>query len=168
MMRRFGGSEEVILNVQSNIASEYRSLGRIEKALSMREEIYARRLKISGKEHDETIREATCYAAALIDSMRFKGAKELMCKTLPAAQRVLGTSHDLTLRMRKLYAQVLCRDPDATLDDLREAERTLEEIEQTVRRVLGAAHPLASAIEHDLRMSRAALRARETPSPGDA
>jgi hypothetical protein len=66
--------------------------------------------------------------------------------------------------MRKLYAQALCRDPAASLDDLREAVTTLEESEQTARRVLGAAHPLTSAIEHDLRMSRAALRARETPS----
>ena len=36
----------------------------------------------------------------------------------------------------------LCVDPAATLDDLREAVTTLEEVEQNMRRVFGRAHPL--------------------------
>ena len=57
-----------------------------------------------------------------------------------------------------LYAQALCRDTDATLDDLREAATTLEETARTARRVLGGTHPLMSAIEGGLLESRAALR----------
>ena len=57
---------------------------------------------------------------------------------------------------------------DATLDDLREAVETLEDAGHTARRVLGGAHPVAADIELSLRDARAALRARETPSPGDA
>ena len=57
-------------------------------------------------------------------------------------------------------------DDGATLDDLREAVTTLEETARTARRVLGSRNPLMPVIEHDLRKSRAALRARETPSPG--
>ena len=56
-------------------------------------------------------------------------------------------------------------DPGATLDDVREAAATLEEIERTARRVLGGAHPLTKGIEHELRNARAALRTRETPPP---
>ena len=56
----------------------------------------------------------------------------------------------------------LCRDASATLDDLREALNTLEEIEPTARRVLGGAHPVTRGIEVDLRNARAALRARES------
>ena len=48
--------------------------------------------------------------------------------------------------------------------DLREAVNTLEEVAPTARRVLGGAHPLTKEIEEHLRQSRAALRARETPS----
>ena len=70
--------------------------------------------------------------------------------------------------MRLGYAMALYFNPDAKLDDLREAVETLEDIERTARRVLGGAHPLASAIEVELRKSQAALRARETPSPGSA
>ena len=45
------------------------------------------------------------------------------------------------------YADVLYADPDATLDDLREAVTTLEETARTARRVLGGAHPLTAGIE---------------------
>jgi hypothetical protein len=63
---------------------------------------------------------------------------------------------------------VLCFDTGATLDDFREAVTTLAEAERITRRVFGGAHPLTAGIEDDLRDARAALRARETPSPGEA
>ena len=47
-------------------------------------------------------------------------------------------------------------------EDLREAVTTLEETEQTARRVLGGANPTTLRIESNL---RDALRAREAPSP---
>ena len=67
--------------------------------------------------------------------------------------------------MRWIYGQALYNDPAATLDDLREAVKKLEEIERIVRRVFGGAHPLTVDIERELRRSRDALRVRETP-PG--
>jgi hypothetical protein len=66
--------------------------------------------------------------------------------------------------MRCLYADVLYDDPGATLDDLREAVKTLEDTARTTRRVFGGAHPLTTQIEDDLQDARATLRARETPS----
>ena len=69
--------------------------------------------------------------------------------------------------MRMVYAGALHLDPDATLDDLRDALTTLAEIEPIARRVLGGAHPLTNAIETALQNARAALRAREAP-PGGA
>ena len=59
-----------------------------------------------------------------------------------------------------------CDDPSATLDDIREAVTTLEELQRTMRRLLGGAHPDVARMERSLRKARAALRARETP--GDA
>ena len=87
-----------------------------------------------------------------------------MRKWMPVAQRVLGASHELTLRMRWVYADSLYGDTGATLDDLHEAVNTLENTAQSARRVLGGAHPIAAAIEQSLRKSRAALDARETVS----
>ena len=83
--------------------------------------------------------------------------------TLPVARRVLSESHDLTLRIRKVYAQTLYKDNGAAPDDLREAVTAFEETGRIARRVLGGAHPLTKEIEHYMQESRAALRARETP-----
>ena len=96
---------------------------------------------------------------------RYKEAKSVLRKTIPVARRVLGESTDLVLALRWNYAQTLYLDADATLDDLCEAEETLEDTERIARRVLGGAHPVVVGIELHLRKSRAALRARET---GDA
>ena len=62
------------------------------------------------------------------------------------------------------YARALHNDPDATLNDFREAVTTLEDSERIARRVLGGAHPLTTAIEAALGTARATLRARETQS----
>ena len=68
--------------------------------------------------------------------------------------------------MRGCYAEALYEDPDATLDDLREAVTTFEDADRISHRVLGSAHPLTVDIEGDLQKARAALRARETSLPG--
>ena len=67
---------------------------------------------------------------------------------------------------RRRYAFALHRDPGVTLDDIREAVTTLEDVERIARRVLGGAHPITTVAERDLRNWRATLRARETS--GDA
>jgi hypothetical protein len=41
------------------------------------------------------------------------------------------------------YAQSLCQDDGATLDDIREAVAICEDVDRRARRVLGSAHPLA-------------------------
>ena len=76
----------------------------------------------------------------------------------PAAQRDLGESDDLTLRMKEKYAKALYKDDGSTLDDLREAVATLEEIERIARRVFGGAHPLTEGAAGELQKTRAALR----------
>ena len=67
--------------------------------------------------------------------------------------------------MRWVYALSLYADPGATLDDLREAVATLEDVLRIARRVLGPENPTTSAIERHLPFARAALRAREAPPP---
>ena len=65
------------------------------------------------------------------------------------------------------YARALYNDDGATLDDLREAVATMEDVERIARRVFGGAHPTTTRIEISLRNSRTALRAREAQAPGD-
>ena len=66
-------------------------------------------------------------------------------------------------RDTRVDAQSFYKDKDATLDDLREAVGTLEDLDRTARRVLGGAHPLTVDIERALQMAGAMLAARETP-----
>ena len=151
---------------QSNLAPTYLALGRLEEALRMQRDVYSGYLKHYGNEHRETCLIAENYALTLMDLGRFKEAKRVLRKTLPAAQRVIGANHVVTLKIRWCYAEALYKDDGATLGDLREAVETLEEAESVARRVLGGAHPLVGGIEAVLQEARAALRARETPSPG--
>ncbi len=130
----------------------------------MRRDLYSECVRIHGKESHETLVEAICYANALIDLKRFKEARSLMREAIPVARRVLGESQEHTLRIRTNYARSLYDDPAATLDDLREAVTTFEDVGRIARHVLGGTHPFAVDIEHVLRNARAALRARETPS----
>ena len=67
--------------------------------------------------------------------------------------------------VRALYAELLYNDAAATLDDLREAVTTLEDVERIARRVLGGQHPFTRGSEKAVRVSRAKLRAREDAEP---
>ena len=115
------------------------------------------------QEQKYTLFAANNYAATLRDLKRFEEARSLLRRTMPVARRVHGTSDELTLRMRKIFAEALYMDTCATFDDLREAVAILEETERIARRVLGGAHPLTTYIEASLQGAQAALRARETP-----
>ena len=139
--RRLGAPERDVLAMQSNLASTYQRLGRLEDVLRMRRDVYSGWLKLNGKGSVDTLREACNYAFSLTDLKRFEEAKALMRKTMPVARRVYGEGNRLTLKMRWIYAAALCMDPGATLDDLREAVTTLEDVERTARRVFGGAHP---------------------------
>ena len=57
----------------------------------------------------------------------------------------------------------LYRDDNATLDDLREAVTTLEDVERTTRRVFGGAHPITGLIGGRLYVARETLAAFDAP-----
>ena len=104
------------------------------------------------------------YAFGLGDLERFEEAKSISRRSIPVAIRVLGENHDLTLKLKLLYAQLLYKDDGATLDDLHEAVAALEEIAPTARRVFGGAHPTTMWLEGSLVRARMALRIRRACS----
>ena len=159
MRRRLGDSEDNILIAQSNLASTYDALGRHQDAMRISRDVYFGNLRLEGAEHEGTLIEANNYAVSLVGLQRFEEVKSLLRRTIPVARRVVGEGDGLTLRMRYTYARALCEDPGATLEDLREAATTIEEIERTARRVFGGSHPLTVEIERYLHNSRARFRA---------
>jgi tetratricopeptide (TPR) repeat protein len=166
-LRRIGVPEEQMLVAQSNLANTYQALGRLEPALRMRRDAYSKSLGLYGADDLDTLQAANNYASSLNGLQRFEEAKFLLRKIIPVARRVAGESHENTLRMRWLSAEALYLDTDATLDDLREAVTTLEEIERTARRVLGGTHPTTESIADNLRNARA-LAARDVEALRDA
>jgi hypothetical protein len=160
-MRRVGASGDILLVVQANLAMTYQQLGRLEDASLMQRDVYSGWLKLTGEEDVKTLRAANNCAWGLINLRRFEEARTLLRKMTPVARRILGDDNSLTLVMRWAYARSY-GDTDATLDDLRVAETTLEETARTARRFLGCAHPDTQGIEKSLRDARAAFRARET------
>ena len=149
--------------VQNNLGVSYSRLGRDEEALLLRREVYSGYLRLNC-EDAATFNAAINYATSLGILSRFEEAKSLLRKCIPVARRVLGEGDETTLRMRSTYAAAIVNDTGATLDDLREAVTTFEDIARIARRVFGGAHPLTTEIEDALQKLRAALRDRETPA----
>ena len=160
-LRRIGASEQSMLTIKANLAITYSRLGRLEAALQMKREVYSGRLKLHGEECAQTLHAVNNYSSSLILLKRFEEAKSLLRKKVPVARRVLGEGRDITLRMRLGYAWALYGDPRASLNELREAVSTLEDVSPTAWRVFGATHPITLGIERALRDSRAKLSARE-------
>ena len=165
MQQRQGAPERDILCAQNNLANMYAIL-RQREAVHMFQKVYLRSLELYGASRKETIDTARNYINFHLNLRYWEGAKRLSHKWVPVAQRVLGEHSEKTLRMRWVYARSLYEDPAATPDDLREAVTTLEDVTRIAQRVLGGAHPLVVHIDDHLRKARAALRAREEPSPG--
>jgi len=85
---------------------------------------------------------------------------------MPVARRVFGDSNEITIKMLWTYAEALYEDDSTALRDLSESVEMLGKTGQIALRVFGGAHPFVVGTEHHLQKSRAALSARETPSPG--
>ena len=161
LAQRIGASEDVILGIQGSLANTYSVLERFEQALLLRRDVYTRLVQKFGEEDGETLLETYNYAITLLSLRHFEEARSLLRKTIPVARRVLGENHERTLKMRMTYASSLYKDDGATLDEVRESVTMLEDTAGIARRVLGGAHPLTIDTEHNLKIIRAALHARD-------
>ncbi len=159
LMRRLGGSAHDMLVLQSNLATMHSMLGRSEDCIRIERDVYSGRVKLHGEDSIETLGAANNYAQSLNHHRRFEEARSLLRKVIPVARRVLGKRHEYTLTLTWNYAEALYKDDGATLDDLREAVETLEDVERIARRVFGPSHPSAVQIEIELQAARAALQA---------
>ena len=95
----------------------------------MKRDVYSGHLKLKGEEHEHTLQAANNYASSLGRLQRFEEAKALLRRMMPVARRVFGDDHQTVhaqdeenLRGGALHGR------SATLDDLREAVTTLEEL----------------------------------------
>ena len=133
------------LDVMSNMAGCYSRLGQHDKCVTMRREIYARRVATLGFSHEESLNEAHCIALTLVnrpDRDSQTEAKVFLRDIMPRALEDLGPEHQTYLRFRWVYAYALHDDDAAaTLDDMIEAEATYVAIERVYARRFGPSHP---------------------------
>ena len=157
-----------MLASQSNLANSHNELGRHEEAMNIYRDVYSARVKLNGEEHGSTLGAAANYASCLGSLQRWEEVKDFLGPKITVAQRVLGESDMLTHRITLDHTVALYRlwGDGATVDNLRWMVNTLENMERTVRRVLGGARSFTELLEHNLQYSRAALRAREGDEGG--
>ena len=126
--------------MQGNLANTYEKYGRLEEALALRREGYARRRALA-PEHPHTLSAALNLATSLVNNSRFAEARAIASEMLPIARRLHGDAHDATLGFRFALPKSIVQNPGATQNDLRVAKEELEDLLGTTRRIFGNSHP---------------------------
>ena len=94
---------------------------------------------------------------SLLDNGLFAEAKSFLRENCSKATRALGPNAHTTLRLRRIYALALVRDPNATRAALVGASTVLEDAATRARRFLGPRNPMAAVIMENLEDVRAIL-----------
>ena len=126
-----------------NVAQCHADLGHHEKALSMRRELYAGRVALSGESHPESVCAGLGICSALILLQRFSEGKELLRGQLRLAQ----PDTEAALLIEVQLAAALHQDPAATRDDRLEAAAIARKTLSRLRRCCGPEHPRTRILE---------------------
>ena len=149
-----GASEEAILNMKDNLANCYRSLGRLDEALAIRRELYARSVALSLPPAFLYLRVLNL-SSSLQHARRHAEAKSFLREQVPKARRALGEVHELYLKLCLNYGQAICFE--GSREDVVESTTLLEELSSTTRRIYGPAHPFAETVQRAFVASKQAL-----------
>ena len=163
MERRVGADEASILVTQANLACRLNDLGRLDEALAIDREVYAREKKLYGPTHNRTLNSGNSIVCALVQQGHYAEAKTLSRKLIPQCRRALGPEDDVTLLLRCNFAEVLYSDAGASRADILEAVTILEDVARARRRVFGAHHPDTASALTDL--ERARMKREDVAAP---
>ena len=144
---RFNPSERSVIIAWSNIANCYNQLGRQEKALAVRRDIYANSLVVTHWSEDQKIIYVLNLSKSLLDTKRYAEAKAFLREQVPKALRALHAEHRTYMSLRWNYATAICATDGASQGDLVEATTMFDELTQMTRRIYGSAHPLTEEIQ---------------------
>ncbi len=123
--------------------------------------MYARRVELYGL-HEDTLQAAGNLTSTLVDDLRqFDEARAFLLDRIPEAIQALGKDHDVTFRLKRMYAQSLYRNDGASLEDITTAIATLEDLDRRQTRIYGAAHPQAGSTRRRLAEAREKLAERK-------
>ena len=139
--RRSSNSEQDILCIRIHIARCYTKLQRLDEAVAIEREVYARQKALPGPTDGNTLITGLNLIYSLTLIKHYAEAKTLGRELIPRSRRALGSEDDVTLAIKENYAAVLYSDPTASRRDVAEAISVLEDSLSIRRRVLGTHHP---------------------------
>ena len=87
------------------------------------------------------------FAISLMAILEVATARRILQKAERDALRLLGTDHEVTLKVRANYATAIQHDDATTQEDLLEAMDMMMELRKTSRRLLGEDHPTTDLIK---------------------
>ncbi len=73
---------------------------------------------------------------------------------LPLVERVLGSAHEVTLRLYLSLGQAIYRNPVSSRGDIVEAVAILKDNAQAAKRILGPAHPAIESFKVHITLAR--------------
>ena len=161
--RRLGSAEEQMLVTRSNLAICFKDLGRLDEALAIEREVYAREKVLLGPSDDVTLTNGLNLTLSLNQVKQYVESKALARELIPTCRRALGPEHDITLGIQENYAEALYMDPTASRADILQAVAMLEELARVSRRVLGANHP--DTVETLASLERARMKREDVAAP---
>ncbi|WP_165964550.1 tetratricopeptide repeat protein [Actinomadura sp. KC216] len=136
-----GENARSTLGVAYNFAIDLYTLGDLETARAMVEEIHARRCEVLGVEHPDTLNSAGIMAGHLSESGQVEAARTQAEDTLDMCRHALGEDHPQTLLVARSLALYL-----RELHETAKARRLEAETLERYRAVLGEEHPDTAAM----------------------
>ena len=127
------------------LANTYASLGNLDKAISLNEQIVAQETKLMGDEHPNTLTSTSNLAYAYQEAGRINEAIDLFETTLAKRAQVMGADHRATLTTRSNLAGAYL-----AAGRLHEARELTEQVLAGRTRLLGTNHPDTLASRHNL------------------
>ena len=148
------------LTSRNNLASAYESVGRLEEAITLYEQVLSDRIRVLGEDQPDTLPSRNNLAGAYYAVGRLTEAITLFEQVLPDSIRVLGKDHPRTLTSRNNLAGAY-----RAVGRLEEAITLYEQVTKDCARVLGEDHPLTKTVRKNLEAVRRELAQREDSSP---
>ena len=155
--QRIGVHEVNLLATENNIAECYAALGSSVESLQRFRSMHARLESMNEPSDERVLFSAISLGDSLLDNGLFAEAQSFLRENCSKATRALGPNAYTTLRLRRIYALALARDPNATRAAIVEASTVLEDAATRARRFLGPGNPMAGVIIENLEAVRAIL-----------
>ena len=170
MHQRFAPDDTIgLIGIKSYLAGALDCLKRFDDALILYRELMDHADKHMKPESDYSLRMATNFGRALMRCAAtqpgkkhlFSEARSLLRDRMPLAERSTGLESRITLQFCCVYANATILDIDCPIETILEVKSLVERRLPTMRRVLGASHPMTEDTEGMLRRARKVVDIRE-------